>query len=54
MIALAGTATGVVGFGRLHDATGGDAVALGIAAAALVTAALLFLSLTDRAPPAAH
>jgi len=51
MIALIGTATGIVGFGRLHDATGGYDIALGIAAAALALAACLFLSLRDRPLP---
>ena len=49
IIALFGTATGIVGFGRLHDATGGDGLALAIAAAGMLGAALLFLSL-GRAP----
>lgn len=49
IVALFGTAAGIVGFGRLHDATGGDALALAIAAAGMLGAALLFLSL-GRAP----
>ena len=48
MIALVGTATGIVTFGRLHDATGGYGVALAIAAGALAASALLFLALRDR------
>lgn len=46
-LALFGTAAGVVMFGRLHDSTGSYAIALTIAAAALGTAALLFLTLGD-------
>ncbi|HEU0045452.1 MFS transporter [Sphingomonas sp.] len=45
VLALLGTATGIVGFGRLHDATGDYSVALWIAAAGLVAAAGLFLTL---------
>jgi predicted MFS family arabinose efflux permease len=52
MIALIGTATGIVGFGRLHDATGDYSVALAVACGALVVSAILFLSLDDRARPA--
>ncbi|WP_425229001.1 MFS transporter [Sphingomonas sp.] len=52
ILALFGTAAGVVGFGRLHDATGGDGAALAIAAAGMVVAALLFLTL-GRAAAAA-
>lgn len=51
LVALVGTAAGIVGFGRLYDATGGYGVALGLSAAALLLAALLFLSLHDRAAP---
>jgi len=50
-IALAGTATGIVGFGRLHDAYGSYAIALGIACGALGLAALSFISLRDRPLP---
>lgn len=50
-IALAGTATGIVGFGRLHDSFGNYDIALGVACGALVLAALTFLSLRDRALP---
>lgn len=46
--ALAGTALGIVGFGQIHDATGGYAWALALAAAALATAAALFASLEER------
>ena len=45
VIALFGTAAGVTGFGRLHDAAGSYNVALAIAAVGMVLAALLFLSL---------
>lgn len=48
MVALIGTAAGIVGFGRLHDATGGYAWALAIASGALVLAAALFLSLREE------
>jgi len=54
MIALLGTATGIIGFGRLHDATGGYSIALAIAAGAMALAALLFASLRDRALPLAQ
>lgn len=54
VIALAGTASGVAGFGRLHDATGGYTLALTIAAVALVVSALLFWMLKDRDLPAAQ
>ncbi len=49
VIALLGTAAGVVGFGRLRDATGAYDLALALGAGAMVTAALLFLSLRQRA-----
>jgi predicted MFS family arabinose efflux permease len=51
MLALAGTATGIVGMGRLHDAFGNYALALALAAGALVLAAVSFLSLGDRRLP---
>lgn len=54
MVALIGTASGIVGFGRLHDATGGYDIALAIGAAALALAACLFLSLRDRPLPHAQ
>lgn len=50
VIALAGTATGIVGFGRLHDATGGDDLALALGAGGMVLAGFLFLSLGRAAP----
>lgn len=50
-IALAGTATGVVTFGRLHDATGDYTAALFLAAGALALSALLFLTLRERPLP---
>lgn len=53
VLAILGTATGIVGFGRLHDATGGYAVALAIAAGALLLAGGLFLSL-PRLPAQRH
>lgn len=54
VVALLGSGTGIVGFGALHDATGADALALAIAAAALLIAGLLYLGLRDRPlPPAA-
>ncbi|MHC9418227.1 MFS transporter [Sphingomonas citri] len=49
VIALLGTAAGVVGFGRLRDATGAYDLALALGAGAMVAAALLFLSLRQRA-----
>jgi len=48
VIALLGTAAGVVGFGRLHDSTGAYDLALALGAGAMVAAALLFLSLRQR------
>lgn len=51
LMALAGTATGIVGFGRLYDATGDYDVALGIASGALTLTALLYLSLRERPLP---
>ncbi len=45
MLSLFGTAIGVVGFGRLHDATDGYRVALIAAAIAMVVAAALPVSL---------
>lgn len=47
-LSLFGTSAGIVMFGRLHDSTGDYAIALAVAAAALATAALLFLTLGDR------
>ena len=54
LIALAGTATGIVGFGRLYDATGGYALALGVASGALTVAAILYLTLREERLPAAR
>lgn len=54
VIALAGTATGIVGFGRLHDIFGNYDLALAIGCAALAMAAGLFLTLQDRALPDAR
>lgn len=48
LMALGGTATGIVGFGRLYDATGSYDVALGIASGALTLTAILYLSLRER------
>lgn len=50
VLGLIGTATGIVGFGRLHDATGGYGWALGSAAIGLVIAAGLFLTLRRAVP----
>jgi predicted MFS family arabinose efflux permease len=49
-IALSGTAVGIIGFGRLHDLTGGYSAALTLACGALLLAATCFLILPDRAP----
>ncbi len=51
VIALSGTAIGIVGFGRLHDAFGNYDLAIAIGTGALVVAAGLFLTLGDRALP---
>lgn len=48
-IALSGTAVGIIGFGRMHDATGGYAGALTLGSIALLMAATCFLTLPDRA-----
>jgi predicted MFS family arabinose efflux permease len=53
-ISLAGTALGIVVFGRIHDAYGHYDPALGVAVAALVGAALAFMTLTDRPLPEAR
>lgn len=53
-VALAGTATGVMAFGRLHDATGDYAAALALAAGALGVAGALFYTLRDRPLPLAQ
>lgn len=49
-IALSGTAVGIIGFGRLHDLSGGYALALTLGCGALLAAALCFLILPDRVP----
>ncbi len=51
MLSLFGTATGIIGFGRLHDATGGYGVALALAFVAMLLASLAFLVLRDAVPP---
>lgn len=48
VVALVGSGAGIIGFGMLHDATGGDAVGLAVASAALAIAGLLFAGLRDR------
>ncbi|MDR6789993.1 putative MFS family arabinose efflux permease [Sphingomonas sp. BE138] len=48
-IALSGTALGIIGFGRLHDLTGGYSTALTLGCGALLLAATCFLILPDRA-----
>ena len=48
-IALSGTAVGIIGFGRLHDLTGGYTGALTLGCGALLLAAICFLILPDRA-----
>jgi MFS family permease len=53
-ISLAGTAGGIVAFGRIHDAFGDYDPALGLAVAALVGAGLAFMTLTDLALPEAQ
>ena len=45
ILALIGTAGGIVGWGRLHDATGDYDVALTVATVAMAMAGLLFLTL---------
>ena len=47
MSAIIGSAGGIVGFGRLHDLTGGYTLALGAATAAMTLAAVLLLTLDD-------
>lgn len=49
-LALLGTAAGIIGFGRLHDATGAYTLALALSAAALVGAGLCFATLRDMVP----
>lgn len=53
VVALAGSAVGIIGFGHLHDRTGGDDIALAIATAAMLASAVSYLGLRDRAPPPA-
>ena len=53
-IALLGNASGIVGYGRLHDALGDYRVALWLSTAAMLAAALLFLTLRDHPLPAAQ
>ncbi|WP_436803948.1 MFS transporter [Sphingomonas sp. DT-51] len=48
-LALSGTAIGIIGFGRLHDAFGTYTPALACGAGALVLACTCFLLLPDRA-----
>lgn len=50
-VALAGTAAGIVAFGRLHDAFGRYDPALVVAAAALAVSALCFFLLRERPLP---
>ena len=52
-IALVGTATGIVGYGRLHDLTGDYEIALAIGSGAMLLAAILFLTLKDAPLPIA-
>ncbi len=49
-LTLVGTAIGIIGFGRLHDAFGDYDAALIVGAVALLGAGACFLSLRDRAP----
>ncbi len=49
VVALVGSGAGIIGFGALHDATGGDGTALALAAIALTVAAVLYAGLRDRA-----
>ncbi|WP_153002635.1 MFS transporter [Sphingomonas endophytica] len=57
-IAISGTAVGIIGFGRLHDMSGGYALALTLGCGALLMAALCFLVLPDHGrddgPPVAR
>lgn len=47
MVALVGNAVGIVGFGRLHDATGSYQIALAVACVGMALAALLFATLRE-------
>lgn len=49
-IAISGSAVGIIGFGRLHDVSGGYGLALALAGGALLLAAGCFAILPDRAP----
>lgn len=51
MLSLFGTAAGTIGFGRIHDATGGYGLALAVGAIGLVCAAIAFATLRDRPSP---
>jgi MFS family permease len=53
LLGLLGTAGGIVGWGRLHDATGDYGLALGVSTAGMLLAAGLFLSL-GRLPVQRH
>jgi predicted MFS family arabinose efflux permease len=48
VVALVGSGAGIIGFGALHDATGGDTAALAVAAVALTVAGALYAGLGDH------
>lgn len=48
LVALVGSGTGIIGFGALHDWTGGDTAGLAVASTALAIAGLLFAGLRER------
>lgn len=48
MLSIFGTLIGVVGYGRLHDATGTYSLPLGIALAAILVASALFVTLRTK------
>ncbi|WP_341209767.1 MFS transporter [uncultured Sphingomonas sp.] len=48
VVALVGSGAGIIGFGALHDRTGGDTAGLAVASGALAVAGLLFAGLRDR------
>ena len=48
LLTLLGTGAGIIGFGRLHDLTGGYTLALALAASAMTLAGLLFAGLPMR------
>ena len=50
-ISMIGTSTGVIAFGRLHDATGSYGIALTLAAVTIGLAGVLFLTLRERPLP---